>query len=100
MVGKNKKGAKDSMMSEENSSCTCTGAVFISGKVVPVTGIYDFTSHFDGGPCFITHTENRLVFAKGNTFPRHGTCYKKVYWRLHKTIEEEEANGHSQAKMD
>lgn len=79
-------------MTKESSQLARIGATFLSGKQVPFSGIYEFARHFDIGPCFLTHAANRVMLAKGNTFPRHGICQRRVIWRLREVIGDGEAN--------
>lgn len=79
-------------MKEKKSSWANIGAIYISGKVVPISGIYEFTTHFDDVPCLMTHSGNRVRLARGNTFPRHATCQRRVYWRLLEGVENGKAD--------
>jgi hypothetical protein len=58
------------------------GASFLTGQKAPVSGVYTMIRHVHRTCCYTTDEERQLTLQKGELFPPHCGCNRRVIWQL------------------
>lgn len=56
----------------------------VDGDEIPITGYYSYLCHVDERhpECFVPMQSNRMLFKKGETAPKLGSCEHRIAWEF------------------